>query len=138
MKGKGITVVAVTAVTMALSAAAVAGVVRGTAGNDQLPGTEQADLIRGFAGDDALTGLGASATIRAGEVFTVASVFAVNPQSRTSTGVLAQFVVTADVALGATSIPISCSPTADCRSSTVRWSTASGVGSGGSRVGSGR
>lgn len=34
------------------------------------------------------------------------AVNAVNPQSRTSTGTLAQFVVTADVASGATSIPI--------------------------------
>ena len=33
--------------------------------------------------------------------------YAVNPQSRQSTGVLAQFVVTADCAAAATSIPIS-------------------------------
>ena len=35
------------------------------------------------------------------------TVFAVNPQSRQSTGVAAQFVVTADCAVGATSLPIS-------------------------------
>jgi hypothetical protein len=34
-------------------------------------------------------------------------VFAVNPQSRQSTGVLAQAVVTADLAAGATTLPIS-------------------------------
>lgn len=50
----------------------------------------------------ALTG-----TITRGTTITLPGVFAVNPQSRTSTGVLAQFVVTADVAAGATSIPIS-------------------------------
>ena len=45
----------------------------------------------------SLSGLGANATIRAGEVFTIASRFAVNPQTRESTGSLQQFVVTADV-----------------------------------------
>lgn len=49
----------------------------------------------------------AGGTLTKGTVITLPGVFAVNPQSRTSTGVLAQFVVTADVALGATSIPIS-------------------------------
>jgi len=46
-------------------------------------------------------------TITRGTVVTFPGVFAVNPQSRVSTGVLAQFVVTADLAAGATSIPIS-------------------------------
>lgn len=46
-------------------------------------------------------------TITRGTTITLPGCFAVNPQSRTSTGVLAQFVVTADVAAGATSIPIS-------------------------------
>ena len=49
----------------------------------------------------------AAGTLTKGTVITLPGVFAVNPQSRTSTGVLAQFVVTADVAVGATSIPIS-------------------------------
>jgi hypothetical protein len=49
----------------------------------------------------------AGGTLTRGTVITLPGVFAVNPQSRTSTGVLAQFVVTADVAAGATSIPIS-------------------------------
>lgn len=38
-----------------------------------------------------ITGLGAGATIAAGDTFTVAGVFAVNPQSRQSTRVLRQF-----------------------------------------------
>lgn len=46
-------------------------------------------------------------TITKGSKISFAGVFAVNPQSRQSTGTLAQFVVTADVAAGATSIPIS-------------------------------
>lgn len=46
-------------------------------------------------------------TITRGTKITFANVFAVNPQSRASTGSLAQFVVTADVANGATSLPIS-------------------------------
>lgn len=46
-------------------------------------------------------------TITAGSIITFANVFAVNPQSRQSTGQLAQFVVTSAVAAGGTSISIS-------------------------------
>ena len=46
-------------------------------------------------------------TVTKGTKVTFASVFAVNPQSRTSTGVLAQFTVTADAANAATSLLIS-------------------------------
>jgi hypothetical protein len=42
-----------------------------------------------------VTGLGAGATVAAGDTFTVAGVYAVNPQNRQTTGVLRQFVVTA-------------------------------------------
>lgn len=48
----------------------------------------------------------AGGTLTKGSVITLPGVFAVNPQSRQSTGVLAQFIVTADVLVGATSIPI--------------------------------
>jgi hypothetical protein len=41
-----------------------------------------------------LSGLGAGNTINVGDVFTVAGVFSVNPQTRESTGSLQQFVVT--------------------------------------------
>ncbi len=43
----------------------------------------------------ALSGLGAGGTVNVGDVFTIGSVYAVNPQTRQSTGSLAQFVVTA-------------------------------------------
>jgi hypothetical protein len=46
-------------------------------------------------------------TITRGTVITFPGVFAVNPQSRVSTGALAQFVVTADLLAGATALPIS-------------------------------
>ena len=49
----------------------------------------------------------AGGTLTRGTVITLPGVFAVNPQSRVSTGVLAQFVVTADAAAGATTINIS-------------------------------
>ena len=49
------------------------------------------------------TGTGA---IPKGTVITIANVFAVHPETRVSTGVLQQFVVTANVLSGATSIPI--------------------------------
>lgn len=49
----------------------------------------------------------AGGTLTRGSVITLPGVFAVNPQSRQSTGVLAQFVVTADAPAGATTINIS-------------------------------
>lgn len=49
----------------------------------------------------------AAGTLARGTAITLPGVFAVNPQSRVSTGVLADFIVTADVPQGATSIPIS-------------------------------
>lgn len=55
----------------------------------------------------AITTATLNGTITKGSKISFAGVFAVNPQSRQSTGTLAQFVVTADVASGATSIPIS-------------------------------
>jgi len=48
--------------------------------------------------------------VRAGEVFTVANVFSVNPQTRESTGSLQQFVVTADVTAVAGAATVSVSP----------------------------
>jgi hypothetical protein len=48
-----------------------------------------------------LTGL-TTTTIKAGDVFTIANVFAVNPQTRESTGSLFQFVALADVTASTT------------------------------------
>jgi hypothetical protein len=48
----------------------------------------------------AITGAGNAATVKAGDVFTVADCFAANPQTRESTGSLFQFVALADVTLG--------------------------------------
>lgn len=55
----------------------------------------------------AITTVATTGTITRGTVITFPGVFSVNPQSRQSTGQLAQFVVTADLATGVTSIPIS-------------------------------
>lgn len=49
----------------------------------------------------------AAGTLTRGTVITLPGVYAVNPQSRQSTGQLANFVVTADALVGATSISIS-------------------------------
>jgi hypothetical protein len=52
----------------------------------------------------------AASRLKQGDVFTIANVFHVNPQTRQSTGVLQQFVVTADVSsdgTGNATIPIS-------------------------------
>lgn len=52
---------------------------------------------------------GSSKTWKQGDVFTIASVYAVNPQTRQSTGSLQQFVVTAD-ATGSSTATLSISP----------------------------
>jgi hypothetical protein len=48
----------------------------------------------------AITGGGNAGTVKIGDVFTVASCYSVNPQTRESTGSLFQFVATANVTLG--------------------------------------
>ena len=55
----------------------------------------------------SLTVSATTGALNKGDVFTIANVYAVNPQSRQSTGALRQFVVTANLTTGATSIPIS-------------------------------
>ncbi len=55
-------------------------------------------------------GWGGANTVRAGDVFTIAGVFAVNPMSGASTGVLRQFVVTADADDVGTAMTINISP----------------------------
>ena len=64
-------------------------------------GTTSAAVTAEGATTIAITGAGASATVRQGDVFTVADCFAVNPQTRESTGSLFQFVAVADVTLNA-------------------------------------
>jgi hypothetical protein len=56
-----------------------------------------------------ITGTG-SQTIKQGDVFTVANVYAVNPQTRESTGSLQQFVATADATATAGAYSVSVSP----------------------------
>jgi hypothetical protein len=55
----------------------------------------------------AITISAITGTLTKGQVITLPGVFAVNPQNRSSTGVLANFVLTADVATTGTSLPIS-------------------------------
>lgn len=54
-----------------------------------------------------ITVVATGGTMTKGTKITLPGVFAVNPQSRQSTGTLAQFVLTADVAAGATTLPVS-------------------------------
>jgi hypothetical protein len=60
-------------------------------------GTTSAAVTAEGATSIALTGLGSTNTVLAGDVFTVADCFAVNPQTRESTGSLFQFVARANV-----------------------------------------
>jgi hypothetical protein len=57
----------------------------------------------------ALT-IGNGLTVRAGDVFTVADCFAVNPQTRESTGSLFQFVALADATASGTAIVVNVAP----------------------------
>jgi len=57
----------------------------------------------------AITGTG-SQTIKKGDVFTVANVYSVNPQTRESTGSLQQFVATADATATAGAYTVSVAP----------------------------
>lgn len=58
-----------------------------------------------------LDGLTSSTTVVVGDVFTIANVFSVNPQTRTSTGSLQQFVVTAaQTASGGDMVSMAISP----------------------------
>ena len=62
-------------------------------------GTTSAAVTVEGATTVAITGAGATGVVKAGDVFTVADCFAVNPQTRESTGSLFQFVAVADVTL---------------------------------------
>ena len=62
-------------------------------------GTTSAAVTSEGATTIAITGAGNAGTIKAGDVFTVADCYAVNPQTRESTGSLFQFVALADVTL---------------------------------------
>ena len=69
-----------------------------TGDQGDLAGTVNDTVVEGDStiSIDGLTSTGAVVTVKKGDVFTIAGVNAVNPQSRSSTGSLQQFVVTAD------------------------------------------
>jgi len=74
-------------------------------------GTTSAAVTTEGATTIALTGLGAAGTVLAGEVFTVSSCYAVNPQTRVSTGSLYQFVVlTGGTASGGGALTVTVAP----------------------------
>jgi hypothetical protein len=62
-------------------------------------GTTSAAVSSEGATSIAITGAGNGATVKTGDVFTVADCYAVNPQTRETTGSLFQFVALADVTL---------------------------------------
>lgn len=67
-----------------------------TTGTRNAAGTVNGTIATQGVTTIVLAGMGASKTIKLGEVFTIAAVNAVNPQTRESTGSLFQFVVLAD------------------------------------------
>ena len=67
-----------------------------TTGTRNATGTVSASVTTEGSNTIVLAGVGNALTIKAGDVFTVAGVFSVNPQTRESTGSLQQFVVLAD------------------------------------------
>lgn len=70
--------------------------------------------FRAFVEGDTLISIdglnGATVTAKQGDTFTIANVYAVNPQSRQSTGVLQQFVVTADTTAASSRFDVSSTP----------------------------
>jgi hypothetical protein len=77
---------------------------RGATGN-----TTSAAVTTEGATSIALT-VASGVTIKAGDVFTVADCYAVNPQTRESTGSLFQFVVLADVTATLTAVTVTVAP----------------------------
>lgn len=67
-----------------------------TTGSRGATGTTGAAVAAQGATTVSLAGLGANKTVKHGDVFTVAGVYAINPETRESTGSLFQFVVLAD------------------------------------------
>ena len=81
-----------------------------TTGSRNATGTVGTTVTAQGSNTIVLAGVGNALTIKAGDVFTVAGVFAVNPQTRESTGSLQQFVVVTDVtssAGGAATVTVS-------------------------------
>ena len=81
-----------------------------TTGSRNATGTVGTTVTAQGSNTIVLAGVGNTLTIKAGDVFTVAGVFAVNPQTRESTGSLQQFVVVADTtssAGGAATVTVS-------------------------------
>ena len=81
-----------------------------TTGTRNSTGTVGASVTTEGSNTIVLAGVGNTLTIKAGDVFTVAGVYSVNPQTRESTGSLQQFVVLADVtssAGGAATVTVS-------------------------------
>jgi len=73
-------------------------------------GTTSAAVSSEGATTIAITGAGAAATVKAGDVFTVADCYAVNPQTRESTGSLFQFVALADATAVSTAVTVTVAP----------------------------
>jgi hypothetical protein len=67
-----------------------------TTGTRNATGTVNTTVTAQGSNTIVLAGVGNALTIKAGDVFTVAGVFAVNPQTRESTGSLQQFVAVVD------------------------------------------
>jgi hypothetical protein len=67
-----------------------------TTGTRNATGTVNTTVTAQGSNTISLAGVGNALTVKAGDVFTVAGVFAVNPQTRESTGSLQQFVAVVD------------------------------------------
>lgn len=101
MMGKG--VLGYDEINMSQSIASFTTGSRTTATTSAAVSTEGATTI-------ALTTAGASDTIKLGDVFTVADCYAVNPQTRQSTGSLFQFVALADATASGSAVSVTVAP----------------------------
>jgi hypothetical protein len=90
-----------------------------------LAGSVTATITDGSASVTLASLTSASGTIKAGTVFTVATVYGINPENQTSTGQLQQFVVTADATISSNAATVTVSPTPVVIGATVANGTVS-------------
>lgn len=88
----------------------VATLTTGTGCDSAAPLVDTTTLAEGFTTLN-IDGLdGATDTFKAGEKFTIANVYSINPETRESTGQLQQFVITADATAAGSQVELTISP----------------------------
>lgn len=93
-----------------------------------LGATQTGELTSGWAETAAIAISATSGAIKAGDKFSIAGVYAVNPLTKVATSNLQQFTVVADAASGATSLTVAPAPIISGAYQNISATTASGTG----------